>query len=239
MAPLLSRLGVGGGNGGFGFGKKRGASGPAAIVTATGGSTTTYNGYKIHTFTTGPDTFTVSSISGPGTQIFEYLVVGGGGGGGYDRGGGGGAGGVRYSRNFPISGPFPSPYSITIGNGGPGGNGPTVPGSDGTSSSFGPIITNGGGGGGTNNNGRAGGSGGGGSGNSGSRTGGSGNHPVATTPPQGNDGGTANDSRTSICGRRRWWMGRSRNPSKPRYRWSRWKWNRFSNSSLDTSKCWK
>ena len=74
------------------------ASGVApSPITATGGDATyTYNGNKIHVFTTsGPATFNVSS----GFDEVEYVIVGGGGGGGNvetnaNAGAGGGAPGM-------------------------------------------------------------------------------------------------------------------------------------------------
>ena len=54
---------------------------------ATGGTVTTAGGYKIHTFTTGTQTFTMTYDG-----AVELLVIGGGG-GGAGIGGGGGAGG--------------------------------------------------------------------------------------------------------------------------------------------------
>ena len=52
---------------------------------ATGGTLTTVDGYRIHSFTSSGDF--VVSIAG----VVEYLVIGGGGAGGFDHGGGGGA----------------------------------------------------------------------------------------------------------------------------------------------------
>ena len=52
------------------------------FITATGGTITTSNNCKIHTFT-GPGTFTVCSISNtPVNNQISYIVVAGGGGGG-------------------------------------------------------------------------------------------------------------------------------------------------------------
>ena len=63
------------------------------LVEVSGGTETTYNGYKYHTFTS-TGTFTVS---GGTLEDIHYLIVGGGGGGGgsfpiYACGGGGAAG---------------------------------------------------------------------------------------------------------------------------------------------------
>lgn len=123
MAPLLSRLGVGGGTGGFGFGKRKKATGP--FFSASGGNQTPItglepgNGYIYYTFTS-PGTFTVSASSG--SAVAELLIVGGGGGGGSNPNGyfvgGGGAGGLRNLTNIPIS---PGIYPITVGDGTPTG----------------------------------------------------------------------------------------------------------------------
>ena len=117
-------------------------------VSATGGTITEINGYRIHTFTSS-GTFTMIS----GGNI-EYLVVAGGGGGGGRIGGGGGAGGYRSSVQGESSGAGVSAeiiislasnsYSVVIGGGGTGSGGT---GSSGQNSSFGTIISLGGGGG--------------------------------------------------------------------------------------------
>lgn len=75
--------------------------------SATGGTVTEVNGYRIHTFTSS-GTFTALS-----SGTVEYLIIGGGGGGG-SRGGGGGAGGFIAG----ITSLIPSNYSILIGAGG-------------------------------------------------------------------------------------------------------------------------
>lgn len=118
---------------------------------ATGGTVTIAGGYKIHTFTSN-GTF---RITGGGSKVLDYVVVGGGGmggpiltGTGGTIGGGGGAGGVVVGSI--ASGLGFGAYSITVGKGGtfadainineratPGGN-----------SMFGNIITAFGGGGG-------------------------------------------------------------------------------------------
>ncbi len=122
----------------------------------TGGTTTSVNGFAIHTFATG-GTFQCRS-----SKNIEILVVGGGGGGGSTlAGGGGGGGGVMYSSSYAVTGN--QSYTAVVGTGGAsmtnGGN-----------SSFGTLTAVGGGhggGGGAYNTGvagTAGGSGGGGSG---------------------------------------------------------------------------
>ena len=119
----------------------------AVPVTATGGTVTNISGYRIHTFTTS-GTFTVTS----GGDV-EVLVVAGGGSGGGSVGysGGGGGGGVRTS-TVSVT---PGDTAIAVGVGG-------VVKSNGSNSSFGPIVSIGGGAGGLTNSGSSGGSGGGG-----------------------------------------------------------------------------
>ena len=119
------------------------------------------DGYTTHTFTT-PGTFTCLR---PG--VADVLVVGGGGGGGSgtpnaNSGGGGGGGGVQYFPNYNIR--AAGTYTVTVGTGGPGGNGPGVTrGTNGGPSRFMEIVSFGGGGGGCFNlGGLFGGSGGGG-----------------------------------------------------------------------------
>jgi hypothetical protein len=109
-------------------------------VAATGGTVTTANGYKIHTFTSvGSTNFVVTS--GGSVQV---LVVGGGGAGGGNVGGGGGAGGAVFNSAFSLSA---GTYSVTVGNGGAIDSG-TNQGQNGGSSSFSNITVVGGGAGG-------------------------------------------------------------------------------------------
>lgn len=113
-------------------------------MSATGGSITTSNGYRIHIFT-GDGNFTITSISG--SASVELLVLAGGAGGGSDMGGGGGAGGLIYNPAYPVS---IGAYSVTIGGGGTGyndyGSSPRR-GDSGGNSTFGPLVAFGGGGG--------------------------------------------------------------------------------------------
>ena len=83
-------------------------------ISATGGTVTTDDRYKIHTFTTG-GTFTVIS----GGEV-DYLVVAGGGGGGNGgpsshEAGGGGAGGLLAGT---LSSLQSGSYTVTVGGGG-------------------------------------------------------------------------------------------------------------------------
>ena len=109
-------------------------------VAATGGTVTTANGYKIHTFTSvGSTNFVVTS--GGSVQV---LLVSGGGAGGGNVGGGGGAGGAVFNSAFSLSA---GTYSVTVGNGGAIDSG-TNQGQNGGSSSFSNITVVGGGAGG-------------------------------------------------------------------------------------------
>lgn len=140
--------------------------------TATGGTITEAEGYRIHTFTSS-GTFEVTK----GSAAVEYLVIGGGGAGGggvsvYEPGAGGGAGGYRCSVSSETSGEnslAESPltvatgsYSVVVGAGGTGVLYTGAP-NPGNNSSFSTIVSAGGGGGGDYNSAPlAGGSGGGG-----------------------------------------------------------------------------
>jgi hypothetical protein len=159
-----------------------------SINAPTGGNITSSGDYRLHTFSTvGNATFDVPA--GFSTDV-EYLVVaGGGGGGGISSGavggaGGGGAGGYRYG-NLSVT---PQSYSVTVGNGGTAGAN-TIKGGNGGNSVFASITSTGGGGGGSVGNaaGSNGGSGGGASYYTAAS--GIGNTP-ATTPSQGNNGGS-------------------------------------------------
>ena len=114
-------------------------------VAATGGTVTTANGYKIHTFTSvGSTNFVVTS----GGSVQVLVVGGGGGGGGNYTGGGGGAGGAVFNSAFSITS---GTYSVTVGALGAGWAGYSVAsgtGSKGGDSTFSNITGYGGGGGG-------------------------------------------------------------------------------------------
>ena len=150
----VGRHGTGsGGGGGDGTGADGGAGGgngvvyiaydtadavtdtESATVAATGGAATyTYNGYKVHVFTsTTPAPFNVSTAG-----HCHVILVGGGGAGGRNEAGGGGAGGY-----IDISGLYvpAADHTVTIGRGG------NVPeGMDGVDSSLGSLLTAKGGG---------------------------------------------------------------------------------------------
>ena len=87
-------------------------------VVATGGTETTVDNYKYHTFTSSGNF--IPTTAGE----VEYLCVAGGGGGGSGNGGpsasggGGGAGGMITSTLHVT----PQTYAIVIGPGGTGGN---------------------------------------------------------------------------------------------------------------------
>jgi hypothetical protein len=151
---------TGGGGGGAGGGSggaytSAGGSGIAVIrykiselipstITATGGTITTptLDGtqYKVHRFnTTGPNSFTVSSVGSNANPLVDILVVAGGGGGGTignqgNRGAGGGAGGLIYIKNFPLA---VGTYTATVGNGG----GPSVNGGNSVFTGNGRTLT--------------------------------------------------------------------------------------------------
>jgi hypothetical protein len=110
-------------------------------VSATGGTITTSNGRRFHTFT-GNGTFSLST--NPNNVQFEIMVVGGGGGGGGFEGGGGGAGGFAIAHAYLAT----TSYSVTIGTGGTGGTASSSGGQNGTNTSFGSIVSGLGGGGG-------------------------------------------------------------------------------------------
>jgi hypothetical protein len=82
----------------------------------TGGTLTTYTGFRVHTFLLGQSgaTFTVN-----GALDVDYLIVAGGGAGGNWHAGGGGAGGVRVATGLTLS---DTGYTITVGDGGSGGD---------------------------------------------------------------------------------------------------------------------
>ena len=157
--------------------KTTGSYGPNGLPYPVSG------GYTVYKFT-----ITSNKASYTFTPFFNgsitYLVVGGGGGGGE---GGGGAGGYLTGTLSVTNNTL---YNISVGAGGAGSTNGGAVGSNGSNSIFGSITAYGGGYGGTtgSGNGNSGGSGGGGRRDSGG-TGGGGNTP-ATTPSQGNSGGS-------------------------------------------------
>jgi titin len=152
---------------------------------ATGGTISTYTGYKAHTFTSS-GSFTVTG----GSHSVDVLVIAGGAGGGRHAtgSGGGGAGGFRTNTSVAVSSTGSGGggvYTVTIGGGGSGTNS-NMRGFNGGGSSWDTggtdfSATGGGAGAGSYYSANNGGSGGGGSAQS--NTGGSG------TAGQGNDGG--------------------------------------------------
>jgi hypothetical protein len=145
------------------------------------------NGYVVHTFYGGSDTFSNTTA----TSV-DVLVVGGGGGGGCvgTQGGGGGAGGVTNNTAYAVV--AGSNYNVTVGAGGLGGKIGTGArnATSGSNSVFGAITALGGGNGAGNT--QAAGSG---NGVVGSGGGGAYNTVRGTgTPGQGNDGGAGQTS---------------------------------------------
>ena len=158
--------------------------------SASGGTTSLYGSYKVHTFTSS-GTFTAEA-----SGDVDYLIIAGGGGGGggadstWHGGGGGGAGGMLSAAAFSVTA---QDYTITIGAGGSGGTGANNPGNIGTSGAnttalgF-TAIGGGSGGAGLNTaaNGKLARDGGSGGGDGG---GGTANQGASGTSGQGNDGG--------------------------------------------------
>ena len=141
----------------------------------TGGTETSYSGYKVHSFLSTGNTDFIATSSG---NVDVLVVAGGGAGGAY--GGGGGAGGFRTSTTHGVTA---QTYVVAVGAGGVGVN--DALGSDGSNSTFDTITSTGGGKGGhaTTAAGTGGSGGGGGYGSNGSAS-----SPV-TSPVQGYAGG--------------------------------------------------
>ena len=109
------------------------------FYVATGGNTSYYGDYKIHTFLSSGNFIITYQGDYTGTGI-EYLIVGGGGGGGtlsYACGGGG-AGGMLYGAFTELN---PTLHPVVVGQGG-------AINSNGGNSSFNSLIAYGGGAGG-------------------------------------------------------------------------------------------
>lgn len=118
--------------------------GAATTTAATGGTITDVGGRRYHTFTSS-GTFTISATGG---AVFEIMAIGGGGGGGCQSGGGGGAGNMIVATGSLTA----TSYSVAVGGGGAGGVYTVNQGQNGSSSTFGSILTAlGGGGGGSYN----------------------------------------------------------------------------------------
>lgn len=159
------------------------------VPKALGGDSVVTDGsYWYHTF------LSTSTFTPLQSLTTECLVVAGGGGGGARSGGGGGAGGYRSATGLSVTA---TNYTITVGSGGTGStNGSVSAGADGTSSTFSTITSAGGGGGGSGATGLGGGRNGGSGGGRADTAGGSigqGNTP-ATTPSQGNNGGSSGNN---------------------------------------------
>ena len=113
------------------------SAGAIQYLTATGGTTTTGNGYSQWAFTSS-GTWTVTT---PGIAYYA-IVAGGGGGGGYGGGGGGaGAGGVVTGILSASAGT----YSVIIGAGGTGNTGTSTYPTNGSISSLAGLSAVGGG----------------------------------------------------------------------------------------------
>ena len=118
-----------------------------ALGTASGGTETTYTGYKVHTFL-ADGTLTVNE-----DILADILIVGGGASGGHAHGGGGGAGGMIVLPQFELTS---GTYAVTVGAGGVGtqnengraGGNSSILKNGITRSSADPTIALGGGGGG-------------------------------------------------------------------------------------------
>lgn len=96
-------------------------------IVATGGSITTYNGYRVHTFTSS-GIFSISS----GLDAVEYDLLASGGGGGCDHNGSGGGGAGGRSRGVFIG--RQATYVVTIGAAGTGGPSHSSPGTSASTS---------------------------------------------------------------------------------------------------------
>jgi hypothetical protein len=151
-------------------------------VSATSPIPYNLGGYRTHVYTTTGTSGFTPACSG----VVEVMVVAGGGGGSGSEGGGGGAGGLIYNSTYAVI--AGQQYTVTVGAGGAGVSGSGV-GTNGSNSTFGPLIAiGGGGGGGVNNNVAANG----GSGGGGGRTSSVWTYGGMGVVGQGNPGGTGN-----------------------------------------------
>lgn len=103
MSPIIGSL-----SGSFAYGRGKAA---ASFIVASGGSISEIDGYRIHKFTSGTDTFSISSA--PPNATIEVLVVGGGGPGGNGLAGGGGGGAVIHNLNYSVTA---GNYSVVVGD---------------------------------------------------------------------------------------------------------------------------
>jgi hypothetical protein len=159
-----------------------------APFSTTGGTITTYSGYKVHSFFVAGNSSSTNNFVVIGAAVdVDYLVVaGGGGGGGAWYSGGGGAGGVLTTASHSLA---VGTYTITVGAGGAGGvatSGGSVNGSNSSLAAIAVAVGGGHGGDGSAGAGAAGGSGGGGAGNGSANVHAGG----SATAGQGNAGGT-------------------------------------------------
>jgi hypothetical protein len=95
--------------------------------------------YRVHTFTSGTQTLTVS-----GGGFVDLLAVGGGASGASGLGEGGDAGQIVNRSNYYLA---PGTYSVTIGSGGASPGGGDLKGLRGNATSFGDLVCQGGRGG--------------------------------------------------------------------------------------------
>jgi hypothetical protein len=131
----------------------------------------------------------------PPTYDIDFLVIAGGGGGGANIGGGGGAGGYRTSTQSVAPG---TTITVTVGDGGAGSLEVAVKGTSGSNSSISgtglTTITSAGGGGGGSIDAGTGVSGGSGGGSARDGIGGGLGNTPSTSPSQGNNGGTGQNT---------------------------------------------
>jgi hypothetical protein len=134
----------------------------------------------------------------PPTYDIDFLVIAGGGGGGANIGGGGGAGGYRTSTQSVAPG---TTITVTVGDGGAGSLEVAVKGTSGSNSSISgtglTTITSAGGGGGGSIDAGTGVSGGSGGGSARDGIGGGLGNTPSTSPSQGNNGGTGQNTAPS------------------------------------------
>jgi hypothetical protein len=88
-----------------------------AYLNATGGTVSSIDGFRIHTFTSS-NTFGITNLSTAALKTFDILSVAGGGGGGLGRGGGGGGGGFVFQPGITAD----ANLTVVIGAGGSGAN---------------------------------------------------------------------------------------------------------------------